>query len=57
MASVISGIDVKLVTPTLGGVVEGVDLAKPLDSSTVAQVRTALLERGMWRAVGCDPNI
>src|SRR5579864_7263447 len=47
MATVISKIVVKPITPAVGGVVEGLDVAQPLDPDTVEQLRAAWLDRGV----------
>ena len=47
MATVISKIVVTPITPAVGGVVEGVDLARPLDTETIKQLREAWLDRGV----------
>jgi taurine dioxygenase len=47
MATITSTIVVTPVTPAVGGVVEGVDLARPLDAETVGQLREAWLDRGV----------
>jgi taurine dioxygenase len=47
MATITSAIDVTAVTPAVGGIVEGVDLTKPLDTQTVRRLREAWLDRGV----------
>jgi alpha-ketoglutarate-dependent taurine dioxygenase len=47
MATVISKIDVVPITPAVGGIVEGVDISRPLDPETVRQLRAAWLDRGV----------
>ena len=37
-------ITVETLTPTIGGVVQGVELSKPLDGEVIAQIRAALLK-------------
>lgn len=43
------GVDVGItpITPAIGGIVEGVDLRKPLDEQTVLRLREAWLDRGV----------
>jgi len=36
-------ITVRILTPTIGGVIEGVDLSRPLDDEQIAEIRAALL--------------
>lgn len=47
MATITSTIEVTSVTPAVGGIVKGVDLARPLDPRTVAELRKAWLDRGV----------
>jgi len=44
----IAGLELAPLTPTIGAEVSGVDLSKPLDSGTVAAMRTALLD---WKVL------
>lgn len=54
MATIASTVEVTPVTPTIGGVVQGVDLTRPLDAHTVAQLRAAWLDRGVLFFRGQD---
>ena len=54
MATITSTIEVTPVTPAVGGVVEGVDLSRPLDARTVARLREAWLDRGVLFFRGQD---
>ena len=47
MATVISKIDVTNITPAVGGIVEGIDISRPLDPETVRRLRAAWLDRGV----------
>src|SRR5260221_8355884 len=47
MTIVATDIAVKPITPAIGAVVEGVDLAGGLDPETVRQLRAAWLDRGV----------
>jgi taurine dioxygenase len=47
MATITSTVEVTPVTPACGGVVSGIDLTKPLDPHTVAELRKAWLDRGV----------
>lgn len=47
MATMTATIDVTPITPTVGGVVEGVDISRPLDPETVRRLRAAWLDRGV----------
>src|SRR5260221_13116953 len=47
MTIVATAIAVKPITPAIGAVVEGVDLASGLDPETVGQLRAAWLDRGV----------
>ena len=51
-------ITVSPITPSVGAVVEGVDLKHPLDAETVARLREAWLERGVlfFRGQNLDEN-
>jgi taurine dioxygenase len=40
-------ITVSPITPAIGAVIEGVDMRRPLDAQTIAEVREAWLERGV----------
>lgn len=54
MASVMSSIRVKVLTPNLGGIVEGVDLTQALDGDTVSELRAALNDKGVLVFRGQD---
>lgn len=47
MATMTSTIAITPITPTIGAVVEGVDLGRPLDPEVVRRLRTAWLDRGV----------
>ena len=47
MATISSTLDVVPITPAVGGIVEGVDLTRPLDAETVQRLREAWLDRGV----------
>jgi alpha-ketoglutarate-dependent taurine dioxygenase len=47
MATLTNSITVTRTTPAVGGLVEGVDLSKPLDKETVDELRRAWLDRGV----------
>jgi taurine dioxygenase len=47
MATITSTIEVTSVTPAVGGIVKGVDLARPLEPRTVVELRKAWLDRGV----------
>jgi alpha-ketoglutarate-dependent taurine dioxygenase len=47
MASMNTTIDITPITPAIGGVVNGIDLARPLDLETVRRLRAAWLDRGV----------
>jgi taurine dioxygenase len=40
-------LEIRPITPVVGAVIEGVDLAAPLDTETTAQVRRAVLDHGV----------
>lgn len=54
MATVASAIKVTNITPAIGGVIEGVDLSRPIDPKTVAELRKAWLDRGVLFFRGQD---
>lgn len=41
-----TSITIEAITPTVGAVIGGVDLRKPLDAATIAEIRTAVLQHG-----------
>lgn len=47
MATLMSKIKVTPITPAVGAVVEGLDVAEPLDTETVKELRAAWLDRGV----------
>ena len=47
MLTTTAAIRVTPITPAIGGVVEGVDVSKPLDADTVRRLREAWLDRGV----------
>ena len=47
MATMTATIGITPITPAVGGVVEGVDLSRPLDPVTVRRLREAWLDRGV----------
>ena len=57
-AATAARITVSPITPSVGAVVEGVDLKHPLDAETVARLREAWLERGVlfFRGQNLDEN-
>ena len=48
---------VTLLTPTIGGLIEDVDLSVPLDDDTIAEIRSALLNRRVITKVSTGGQI
>ena len=40
-------LDIRTITPVVGAVIEGVDLAEPLDPEIVQQIRETVLQQGV----------